>query len=357
MTDRFPAVRRNAAVAILLVCCVVSGCRQGEGGWRGSVKERGGIRFVTNEGTGLDDGKVVEQVKPLWTIGGDGAAAGASKFGMLMWVDFDRAGNVYALDYNDQLITKLTPTGAFLGRFGGRGQADGGLSKSQRFAIVDDRLYFANVGNRRIEVLGAGGEVHPPLQLPEVKVPGELYFANDKFFVERRFVPDGHFVYVYDRNWKLERGLHPAESPANAGDVLRSHNTVCVAPDGIWIVHMLLNRIQKVGFDGKVILETSRPLEFELPKDKDGRDIPEILVHRACAVDPTGNLYVMYSNPENWKRSNDVYKFGPDGRLRQKAFTLPVFHSDFLRFDREGHLYYSDGTRLTKATIERRQES
>ena len=47
-----------------------------------------------------------------------------------------------------------------------RGQEPGGLSKSRRMAVVDDKLYFANEGNGRIEVLGkANGEVFPPVQL------------------------------------------------------------------------------------------------------------------------------------------------------------------------------------------------
>jgi hypothetical protein len=298
-----------------------------------------------------------ETLKPLWTVGSAKGGAGQPSFATLIWADFDPAGKIFALDHSDQRITRLTADGRVEAQFGGRGMGPGGLSKAQRFAWAGGRLYVANLGNGRIEVLGPSGEVFPSVQLADVADPGELYFARDTFFVERRFVPSGYTVYAYDRNWKLERGLGRSESVPNRVEVLRTHNTVCAAPDGVWIIYMLLNRIVKVGFDGKVLFETSRDLNFPIPKDKDGREIPEILIHRACAADPAGNLYVIYSNPDDWKRGNDVYEFGPDGHLRGKAFTLPIHNATFIRFDGQGNFYYSDGPTLTKARIERREGS
>ncbi|HEX7154904.1 MAG TPA: hypothetical protein VF618_25715 [Thermoanaerobaculia bacterium] len=273
-----------------------------------------------------------------------------------IWIDFDSGGNIYALDFEEQKVTKLSSTGARLGELGRPGQEAGALSKSRRFAHVDGRLYFANEGNGRIEVLGTSGEVFPPIELPAVARPGELYFANQNFYVTRRFASNGGaFVYAYDRNWKPRGELRAATASAEGVEHLASLNTVCTAPDGFWLVYVVQNRIEKVGWDGKVLLETNRELDDRWPfrKDAKGRVLPEIVVHRACAVDRDGNLYVVYSNPENWKRGNDVYKFAPDGRLLQKAFTLPVFNTTMMRFDRDGHFFYSDGKTLTKAKIER----
>jgi len=350
MTKRRLAVRGFALLGALLACTTWIACR---GGWKGTVEERNGIQYVTNEGEGLDEGRVREELRTVWKVGGH---PGQPPFSVVMWADFDAEGNVYVLDYRQQTITKVGPDGRVAGQFGKRGQEPGELSKSRRFALVDSKLFFANEGNGRIEVLGTSGEVFPPVQLPEVRDPGEIYFAHQKFQVARRFVPNGSYVYTYDPSWKLDRALRPAEPQKDRMDVIRSHNTVCPGPDGLWIVHMLLNRIQKIGWDGRVLLETSRDLDWAFPKDEQGNVIPEILVHRACAVDPKGNLYVVYSNPEDWKRGNDVYKFGPDGRLLQKAFTLPVFNATMMRFDREGNLYVGDETSLTKAKIERTEE-
>ncbi|MBV9496671.1 MAG: hypothetical protein JOZ54_20675 [Acidobacteria bacterium] len=291
----------------------------------------------------------LEKLQSLWTAG---AKAGTGKFRIAAWMEPDPSGKLFVLDLDDQRITTLSPDGQYLGQFGGRGTAPGGLSKTRRFAFVDGRLYFANAGNERIEVLGANGEVFPPVTLPDVRSPGELYFANQRFYVERRFVPDGYLLYEYDRDWRIERRMVGADPKPDEGKFLRSHNTVCVAKDGLWVVYLLQNRIQKIGFDGRVLAETSRPLDWKFPKDENGRVIPEILVHRACAADPAGNLYVIYSNPSDWKRGNDAYKFAPDGHLLGKAFTLPVHAVSFIRFDRDGNFYFSDGVTLTKAKIE-----
>ena len=303
---------------------------------------------------GSADGEPAHEVlKPVWKVGAS-PAAGQPRFTLAAWVEPDPAGNLFVLDFDDQKITMLTPQGRLLRRFGGRGSAAGGLSKARRFAWVDGRLYFANHGNERIEVLGPEGEVFPSVKLADVPVPGELYFTRQQFYVERRFVPDGYVLYAYDRDWHLRQRMIGADPLPDEAKFLRSHNTVCVAPDGLWIVYLLQNRIQKVDFDGRVLLETSRPLDWNFPKDGKGKVIPEILIHRACAVDPAGNLYVVYSNPQDWKRGNDVYKFRSDGRLEGKAFTLPIHAATFMRFDGQGNFYFSDGPTLTKARIERR---
>lgn len=341
-------------VAALIGCGSLAACRRAEGGWRGTVIQRDGVLVVSNEGTGIDARSVREELKPLWTVGN---GSGQPKFGMVLWADFDPEGNIYVLDHSDQKVTKLAPDGRYVTQFAGQGSGPGSLSKSGRCAFANGKLYCANSGNQRIEVFGPSGEVFPSIELPQVPVPGEIYFANQQFYVVRPFVPKGYVVYAYDRDWKFERGLRQADPVTDRLDTLRAHNTVCAAPDGLWIVYHLLNRIQKIGWDGRVLVETSRDLDWKFPKDEQGRIVPEILVHRACAVDPSGNLYVIYSNPEDWKRGNDVYKFGPDGRLREKAFTLPVFRSQFIRFDRQGNFYYSDGQTLTKASIVRTKEA
>jgi hypothetical protein len=339
---------------VLLLCVVAAGCNQAEGGARTSGAQSAAVPVISNDGEGLDAGKIREELRTLWTAGG---APDQPNLGTVLFAETDPDGNVYVLDHADQQVTKLSRDGRFVKKFGGRGQAPGGLSKARRFAFVDGRLYFANYGNGRVEVLGSSGEVFPPVHLPEVKQPGELFYANERFFIERRFAPSGHVLYAYERNWKLDRALVPAHSTGDPDDVPRSFNTACAGPDGIWIVYMLTNRIQKASFDGKVLLETSRALDWKFPTDQDGKVLPEFLIHRACAVDPAGNLYVVFSNPKDWKRGNDVYKFGPDGRLRQLAFTLPVFNSNFINFDREGNFYYTDGAKLIKASIERKEAS
>ena len=67
------------------------------------------------------------------------------------------------VDRSQGRVTKLTPDGRFVTRFGGVGTAPGSLSKARRCAFADGKLYSADAGNHRIEVFGPSGEVFPPI--------------------------------------------------------------------------------------------------------------------------------------------------------------------------------------------------
>src|SRR5437868_14196833 len=105
-------------VRTLFVLCLMaaagaltSSCNRAEGQWRGTVRERRGVKIVTNEGEGIEAGRIRETVRPLWTAGG--GAAGTT-FETIIWVETDSAGNVYVLDHHDQTVTKFGPDGTRL---------------------------------------------------------------------------------------------------------------------------------------------------------------------------------------------------------------------------------------------------
>jgi hypothetical protein len=345
-------MRREIGIAMLfpLSLMLATGCVRA----KAEITERDGVKLVSNTSEGVDANHARETLHTIWKSAGS-TQSGQAPFQAVLWAESDAQGNVYALDHVGQRVTKLDRNGRVVGQFAGNGEANGQLSKCERFTWADGRLYFANGGNGRIEVLSEAGEALPPIHLPDVKAPGEIFFSNGNFIVSKRFARDGSYAYVYGRDWKVQRGLRKTDPIADNVDILRTHNSVCPGPDGLWVVSMLQNRIEKYAWDGRKLLETSRGLDWTFPKDAKGRVIPEILVHRACTVDPSGNLYVVYSNPENWKRGNEVYKFASDGRLLQKAFELPILSATMIRFDRDGSFLYSDGRTLTKANVERVQ--
>jgi hypothetical protein len=336
------------AALLPLSLMFASACMRAEA----EVTVRDGVRVVSNSEEGVETDGPRERLHTVWKTTGTNVA-GQPGFEAVLWAESDGRGHMYVLDHATQRVTKLDASGRVLGHLAGRGEATGKLSKCDRFTWAAGNLYFANGGNGRIEVIRDSGEALPPIQLAEVKAPGEIFFSGGKFLVAKRFARDGSYAYVYSPDWKVQGGLRETGPIKDPVDILRTHNSVCPAPDGVWVVSMLLNRIEKYSWDGRKILETSRRLDWDFPKDAQGRVLPELLVHRACTVDPGGNLYVVYSNPENWKRGNEVYKFAPDGRLLRKAFDLPILNATMIRFDRDGSFLYSDGRTLTKASVER----
>ncbi|MEM7049503.1 MAG: hypothetical protein AAF604_07590 [Acidobacteriota bacterium] len=292
-----------------------------------------------------------EQLIPQWELGSvDGDDM---YFSTLMGIDFDDAGNLYGLDFRDQTITKIdADKGEIMGRFGAKGQGPGELAGSRSLAWFQGKVLVANEGNGRVEVFSEDGEPLDPVRLSEVATPSYVFAHGDHLMVGRRFVPDGHFVYRYGQDLQAAEPLKEAGRMAERLDFLRSHNLQCPTADGTWIVYMLLDKIEKIDDSGNTVISMSRELDWDFPVEEDGEVVPEILVTRRCATDPEGNLYVIYSNPEDWKRGNDVFKFAPDGRLLGKAFTLPVHRATALAFDGQGDLYYSDGVTLFKAQVQ-----
>ncbi|RMG30543.1 MAG: hypothetical protein D6732_16095 [Methanobacteriota archaeon] len=341
----------NLILMLLLGSFVLQSCGKTDE-WKGSPTKEKDYIVITNEGKGLFEGKRHEKLKILKTIG---AAAGEESdiFGYITWVDFDTAGNIYVLDKIDQVVTKLSPQGQVLLQFGGKGNGPGELAGCNMFTWAEGRLYFANAENGRIEVFDEQGGNLPAIKLSEVTRPEKIHFRKGCFYVGKHSISSEQFtLYKYDRNWNLIAALLKPSEINRPYDILRNINYTRIGDDAIWIVYFVDNKIRKIDLDGNLIFETSRKLNWDLPRESNGKIIPEYPIHRVCDVDPDGNLYVIYSNPENWKRANDVYKYGADGRLHGKAFTLPVDHATMVRFDREGNFYFSDGPTLFIAKIQ-----
>lgn len=337
---RWPAERLLGGTVLALA--LVLGCG-GEGEQK--IRERDGVRYVSN---GEGAAQSVEQLEVLWEVGSESGA----DFGLLRELELDDDGTLYALDEKDQVLARMSASGSLQATIGGNGQGPGELSKSKSFVLVGDRIYLANEGNGRIEVFSTAGESLDQIKLAELSRPGQIHYRAPYFYVGRRFAHNGYYLYRYDESWQLSARLKPSEPIEDPYDELRTFHMSRMGPDGIWIVYIFLNKIQKLDWDGNLVLEVTRDLAWEPPRDTSGKVKPEVPVHRQAAVDPDGNLYVIYTDPDDPKRSSDVYKYRGDGTLAGKAFTLPIHTSRMIHFDREGHLFFSNGLTLYKARIQ-----
>jgi len=329
---------------IFLTCCMTNE------EWQEEVSYHNGRKTITNTEKGIQPG---ENLKLKWRIpeNPDKETTAAGLFGGIVWIEFDPENNLYVLDHLDQSITKLSPERKVLFRFGSKGQGPGQLRNCTRFVWADGFLFVANRGNNRIEVFDENGKYHQSIRLDECKSPSRIYFRSGFFYVSERNFDEKHPIYKYDKSWQLIGKITSNEKMVEQLDYLRLRNDTRIAEDGFWVVYLVDNRIQKIDWESVVLFETSRKLDWDLPRDPAGRLIPEFPIHRAFDVDPNGDLYIIYSNPKNWRRGNDVYKYGADGRLHGYMFTLPIENATMIRFDDDGSFYFADGVSLYKAEL------
>jgi len=100
-------------------------------------------------------GKVV--LKPEMIIDSSSLPRGVLFVGVAS-VSFDALGNLYFLDFRDNNIKKFDSAGKFLQIIGQKGQGPGDFKSPVDFAIVKERIFVWDMGNRRICSLTLEGE-------------------------------------------------------------------------------------------------------------------------------------------------------------------------------------------------------
>ena len=321
--------------------------------WEGKVEYRDGYEVITNSGRGLYEHRT-ERLEIEWIVGEGGTVPNqaADLFAYVIWVDFDAEGNIYVLDRDDQVVTKLAPNGEIMLRFARKGKGPGELLGCDSFVWVDGRLYFANHRNGRIEVFTDYGESLPAITLQECRKPSEIFFSSDHFYVVESRSDVRFAIFKYDSSWHFVKAMQRGGPITRGWDILRNLNEVRAARDGFWLVYKTQPLLWKLSWDGVIEFKSTRELDWVPISETDGKIIPEFFIQGAADVSPNGNLYVAYCDPEAPKRiRRDVYKFGPDGKLHGKAFVLPIEKVTMIRFDNNGGFYFSNGIALFKSKI------
>lgn len=344
---------------ILLLIIIFYGCCSSSGDWEGSIKTKDNVRIIYNTGRGANEKKYKESLEVILISGeaGDKSSRKHHAFTNTCWIDFDDHRNVYTLDRNDQIVTKLNASGEILLQFGRKGQGPGELAGCTQFVWVNHKLYFANRNNMRIEVFNDHGSIMPSVDFKDWK-PAEIFYHSGHFYIGQyqRHLNISPRILQFDKNFNFEKEVF-------------THKKFYLSPDkdinlmplwlisklrlglgGLWLIYYLNNRIDFIDLNGRIVFISYKKLGWELMQ-KEGKTVPEYPVHGPCDIDPEGNLYVIYNTPKDWRKRNEVYKYGIDGRLCGKVFTLPIEETKMIRFDDKGYFYFSDGISLYKARI------
>lgn len=150
------SVRRLGA--ILAIALLLSAC------WGGQVKKPAA---GTGPGTGIGVAGMVETIAGTGAAGALNGAHGVARFSSPQGVAVDRSGTIYVADSNNNLIRKITTSGAVttLAGSGMSGAADGvatAASFSNPLALAVDAqgvVYVCDAGNHAIRRIDAAGVV------------------------------------------------------------------------------------------------------------------------------------------------------------------------------------------------------
>ncbi len=73
-------------------------------------------------------------------------------------VAIDRDGYLFVADYDNNCITKFTPSGQYAGRGGSYGSSPGQLSRPVSLAVSNNLVYVCEQGNNRVSIFDTDGK-------------------------------------------------------------------------------------------------------------------------------------------------------------------------------------------------------
>lgn len=138
----------------------------------------------------------------LRTLGGEeGTGPLVGQFGYIGDIAVDSAGNIYVAEsQQNERITKLTPEGQIVKRWGGRGPAPGQFQRIRSMVFdPQDRLYVADACNHRVQVFTSDGDL--------VQIIGEAGTGSGQlsYPYDLALAPDGTLYVCEYGNHRVQR--------------------------------------------------------------------------------------------------------------------------------------------------------
>ena len=151
---------KSDAVCTLAMAGLLAACGGPADGpsWQGTIADSAGVAMVANPETGVwgpdDPWQMVEEYR----VGGLEAAEQA-EFGLVVGIDVDGNGNVYAADQQVQRIQVFGPDGAYLRTLGSPGGGPGEIGQALSGVwVVGQEVWAADLGNIRLNRWSLDGE-------------------------------------------------------------------------------------------------------------------------------------------------------------------------------------------------------
>ncbi|MDE2764185.1 MAG: hypothetical protein OXK74_15615 [Gemmatimonadota bacterium] len=107
-------------------------------------------------------------IEELYQVGSAVTGEAWEQFGQIMDVAFDRAGHLYVLDRQAQLVYVVGGDGRLIRESGGAGEGPGEFAETAAMAVFDDgRVVVGDPSRRGYHVVAAGGEFERMVRMAE----------------------------------------------------------------------------------------------------------------------------------------------------------------------------------------------
>jgi DNA-binding beta-propeller fold protein YncE len=222
----------------------------------------------------------------------------------------DSDGNLYVLDAGNHRVQKFDNKGKHLTTFGRFGQGPGEFQDPVSIDIdKDDNIYVADWMNVRLEIFSHHGEYLRSIKLMtnverirllssgEIAIMNPSVGRNNSSYEEsedgsKPFLP---LIKIIDESGKVARkfgeGILFKTFPAiNGGNRLvftKDDN------DNIYLTLLFQNRIEKFTSEGKLVLQTSRPVPNKMHSRRTKKPNQYTLISQGIDVDSQSRIWII----------------------------------------------------------------
>lgn len=259
---------------------------------------------------------------------------------------FDRGGNIWVADTENDRLQRFSPKGRYLGSIGHKGIAPGGFLHPQ--GIATDRagtLFIAQNGNDRVDVFTprgrlrrifhVSGRLRTRFGLSRGGAPGQLHSPYG-------IAPGPHGIfYVADQlNGRVNRYTHRGRQRGHIGafgtgpgQFLAPYGVAVDRAGDVYVSDRELNRVQKFSQAGQLLLSWGET----------GSGAGEFVSPTGLAIDRLGDVYV--ADTINLR----VQKFSPTGAFMTQFGRGLLRSPNYILVDnRNCGVYVSDFRRVLK---------
>lgn len=287
-------------------------------------------------------------------------------------MSLSKSDQIYVLDSKDNNIKIYLKDGTFIKSIGRKGSGPGEFIRPWKLEIINEKIYVADTGNGRIQVLDEDGKYQRSYKIPVSFGLGMTFDSEGKAYLNTRGFRSPKLISIYDNQGNLIREVGQLEGKSfqasdfsvikkqiRGGEIPDSFKNelmlIVDAEGNIFAVHQALNKLKKYSADGKLQVESSiKAEEYKniykafLQKNEEVRDAAAtyyaLLYVNDLELDKEGNLYALLNEPSRMI----IYVYSNKGEPKRKLlgvedniFRISISNENVLyALSRDTHFIY-----------------